>query len=71
MFRCLCKTNNYYSELVNGEVVAGRLQELDGLCESLTIQQIQSLNERLRDAEDGRTAVEEAVSQYLYNDMFY
>ena len=62
LFRTLCKTHNYYSEGGGGEVVAGRLQELEALCDSLAVEQLQSLNERMGSVDDGRTAVEEAVS---------
>ncbi|CAI8044240.1 DnaJ homolog subfamily C member 2 [Geodia barretti] len=46
-----------------GEVVAGRLEDLEALCESLSLEQLQGLNERLRGGreEEGRTAVEEAL----------
>jgi DnaJ family protein C protein 2 len=61
-FRTLCKTHNYYVERSGGEgeVVAGRLEELEALCESLSLEQLQGLNERLSQ-EEGRTAVEEAL----------
>ena len=66
MFRGMCKTNSYYSVGVEGEgVVAGRLQELEGLCDSLSAEQLKALNVRLQEGsvEEGRVAVEEAVSQ--------
>ena len=65
-FRTLCKTHNYYVERSGGEgeVVAGRLEELEALCESLSLEQLQGLNERLSQ-EEGRTAVEEAVSKCM------
>ena len=70
-FRTLCKTHNYYvgkSGGGEGEVVAGRLQELEALCESLSLEQLAALNERLRGGreEEGRAAVEEAVSLWSW-----
>ena len=68
-FRTLCKTHNYFVEKSGGEgeVVAGRLEDLEALCESLSLEQLQGLNERLRGGseEEGRTAVEEAVSNCM------
>ena len=66
LFRTLCKTHNYYVERGGGEgeVVAGRLQDLEALCDSLSAEQLLGLNERLKGGseEEGRAAVEEAVS---------
>ena len=64
VFRALCKTHNYYSGVEKGEVVAGRLQELESLCDSLRVDQLQTLNERLSGGsrEEGRAAIEEVVS---------
>lgn len=69
LFRTLCKTHNYYVERGGGgggegEVVAGRLQDLEALCDSLSVEQLLGLNERLKGGseEEGRAAVEEAVS---------
>lgn len=62
VFRAMCKTHNYYCGADEGELVAGRLHELEGLCESLAVEQLEALNERLSGGvEEGRAAVEEAV----------
>jgi DnaJ family protein C protein 2 len=63
-FRTMCKANNYYIRGGEGEVVAGRLQELESLCDSLSVEQLQSLNERMSggSVEEGQAAVEEALS---------
>ena len=44
-------------------MVARRLQELEGLCDSLSVEQLQSLNVRMSggSVEEGQAAVEEAV----------
>ena len=62
-FRATCKTHGYYNAAGEGEGVAARLRELEGLCESLTLEQLQALNERMGrgSKEEGRSAVEEAV----------
>ena len=62
-FRTMCKANNYYIRGGEGEVVAGRLQELESLCDSLSVEQLQPLNERMSggSVEEGQAAVEEAV----------
>ena len=59
----MCKANNYYIGGGEGEVVARRLQELEGLCDSLSVEQLQSLNARMSggSVEEGQAAVEEAV----------
>ena len=66
----MCRTHNYYSSSGGGgggggggEVVAGRLQELEALCESLSMEQLRSLNERMREGsvEEARAAIEEEV----------
>lgn len=62
-FRTMCKANNYYIRGGEGEVVARRLQELEGLCDCLSVEQLLSLNEKMSggSAEEGQAAVEEAV----------
>ena len=71
-FRGLCKTHNHYSCVAEGEregeVVARRMQELEELCISLSVEQLQALNERLgrASAEEGCSAVDEAVRNWLH-----
>ena len=68
LFRSLCKTHGYYGE---GEVVAGRMEQLESLCDSLPVEQLQALNEKLRDGrgEESRVAIEEAVSWFLWEGL--
>lgn len=63
-FRAMCKAHNYYGGAAEGELMAGRMQELEGLCECLTVEQLQALNEQMSGGsmEEGQAAVEAAVS---------
>ena len=59
----MCKAQSYFSS-GEGEV-AGRMQELEGLCDSLSLEQLRELNGRLSTVppEEGRSVVEEAVRE--------
>lgn len=62
-FWTTCKAQNYYS---GGEgEVAGRMQELEGLCDYLSMEQLRELNGRLSSvsSEEGKSVVEEAVRE--------
>ena len=66
-FWSMCKVQNYFmgtGTAEGGSVPAGRMQDLEGLCDSLGMEQLQALKSRLRDAscEEGKAVVEEAVS---------
>lgn len=65
-FRAMCKAHNYYSRAAAGEVVASRMQDLEGLCEGLGVEQLQALNEQMSrgSMEEGQAAVEAAVRRY-------
>lgn len=62
-FRAMCKAHNYYGGAAEGELMAGRMQELEGLCECLTVEQLQALNEQMSGGsmEEGQAAVEAAL----------